>query len=496
MKRILLFWLGCLPLLSSLAGESDRKPAVTGLVKRAIVANPVRAFVSRGSPIGAAGPDPFADLDAAAPGQPLPSSSSDPFADLDASRSPNPLFSTPATGSEQSPSSAPAIPGRPKENAETSFLGGLLGEGFSFKKELMFELSRSSEAAHMPGATAEGLYSRNSIGFEILKKFSTDTATVAAFDLQMRLVRRDNFHEVLSDMEGANRRGWFLEYHNFYWDLYNVFNPLFGDEARGRNAGRFNLRVGRFYLPFGLNLQTDTHGTLLQLSNERNFGFERDWYAGFWGSINAHLNYDIYYLLGSGYDFASRGQSGLIGTRLSLSNKYLNEYGIEGGVSFLSGQRISKDAFERSPSVAMVSKGSDIVETLRYGGDLRWRHPIPTGSITLTSELSAGRDERDKVFTQLYQADYLTLNRKFGASVQYRRFNQDIQGSTAAGGMNNNTWNGGKTDASIIGELTWYFRNDLGNTNLHWVKLNVERETESQRGRYATITTLQYYRYW
>jgi hypothetical protein len=31
------------------------------------------------------------------------------------------------------------------------------------------------------------------------------------------------------------------------------------------------------YLPFGLNLQTDTHATLQQLSNDRNFGFERDW---------------------------------------------------------------------------------------------------------------------------------------------------------------------------------------------------------------------------
>lgn len=453
----------------------------------------VLAFVFGGSSLWAADADPFADLDASASGKPPPSSSSDPFADLDASRSPNPLLPPLVTGREQSPSSVPRL----KEDVETSFLGGLLGEGFSFKKELMIEVSRSSEAADTPNATAGGLYSRNSIGFEMLKKFSTATATVAAFDLQMRLVRRDNFHEVLNDMEGADRRGWFLEYHNFYWDFYNVFNPLLDDEARGRNAGRFNLRLGRFYLPFGLNLQTDTHGTLLQLSNERNFGFERDWYAGFWGSINADLNYDCYYLLGSSYDIAFEGQRGLIGTRLSLSNKYLNEYGIEGGLSFLRGQRLSEHALDRSPSVAMNSNDDGIIDTLRYGGDLRWRHPIPTGSITLTAELSAGRDERDNIFTQLYQADYLTLNRKFGASAQYRRFNQDIQdGGTADGRMSMHEWNGGKTDASIIGELTWYFRNDLGNTNLHWIKFNVEHETENQRGRNDTLITLQYYRYW
>ena len=138
----------------------------------------------------------------------------------------------------------------------------------------------------------------------------------------------------------------------------------------------------------------------------------------------------------------------------------------------------------------LLSNDDGIIDTRRIGGDLRWRHPIPTGSITLTAELSAGRDERDDVFTQLYQADYLTLNRKFGAAVQYRRFNQDI-GGTAFDRASH-----GKNDASIIGELTWYFRNDIGNTNLHWIKLNIERQTERQRGGNDTIITLQYYRYW
>lgn len=428
--------------------------------------------------------DPFADLDASPSAKPKPSSAGDPFADLDTSRSSN-LLTIP----DQSPSPAPTAASALKDDMETSFLGGLVGEGFSFKKEIMAEVSHSDKAA-------DEWSSRNSVGFEMLKKFSTATSTVAAFDLQMRLVYRDHFHEVLNDMEGADRKGWFLEYHNLYWDFYNILNPLLDDEERGRQAGRFNFRVGRFYLPFGLNLQTDTHGTLLQLSNERNFGSERDWYAGFWGSINADVNYDLYYLLGSGYDIAFEGQRGLIGSRLSLSNKYLNEYGIEGGLSFLGGQRLSEHALDRSPSVALLSNDDGIIDTLRYGGDLRWRHPIPTGSITLTTEISAGRDERDNVFTQLYQADYLTVNRRFGVSAQYRRFNQDIKGGTAFDRMDAMTWNGGKTDASIIGELTWYFRNDIGNTNLHWIKLNIEHETETQRGPKDTIITLQYYRYW
>jgi hypothetical protein len=267
-------------------------------------------------------------------------------------------------------------------------------------------------------------------------------------------------------------------------------------DAKGSQAGRFNFRLGRFYLPFGLNLQSDTHGTLLQFSNDRNFGTERDWYAGLWGSVNADINYDVYYLLGSGYDISFKGQKGLVGSRFSLANKYRNEYGIEGGFSFMYGERIDSHAVEHSASVERASEGNAIVDTLRFGPDFRYTKTVPTGSLAFASELSYGKDEGDEVFTQLYQLDYLTTKRKWGLSTQYRRFWQNmllgvptLNGKHAAAAS--------KADASLFGEFTWYFRNDIGNTNLHWIKLNVERELEyHQHRKLETKLTLQYYRYW
>ena len=425
--------------------------------------------------------DPFAELDRAAGAQTnrVAGLVADPFADLEPAKSP--LANTNRVG---------AIP----VTDGAAVRRGFFGENFTFKNEIMAEVSYSAEANREQRNSLPGLYSRNSIGFEVLKKFSTATATVAAFDLQMRLVRRDGFHEVLNDMEGGGRRGWyFFEIHNAYVDFYNVFDPLLGDAARGENLGRFNLRAGRFYLPFGLNLQTDTHGTLLQLSNERNFGSERDWYAGFWGSLNSSVNYDAYYLLGAGYDIRFRGQSGLVGARLSLANRFLNEFGIEGGISYLGGERLAPGAVERSASVARDSRGRNIVATQRGGVDARYTRPIPTGSLTLATELSTGFDEGDRVYTQLCQIDYLTRNRKFGASAQYRRFSERIGPALpGAAGATAPAWG---ADASVIGEVTWYFRNDLGNANLHWLKLNVERQTERLGGARDTIVTLQYYRY-
>lgn len=397
-------------------------------------------------------PYAWAQIDAAqatsAQGQKDPSSkeNSDPFSDLAA-----PVPSEDKTAEEVRP----------------SWMRRFLKENFGFRKEIMSQFNVSD------GNGA----SRQSVGFEVLKKFSTETSTVASFDFQARLVRRDGYNPVLNDMEGASRPGWAFEYHNLYLDFYNVLNPFLSEYGRRNKLGKFNFRAGRFYVPFGLNLQTDTHGTVLQLSNEENFGFERDWYTGFWGGLNKHVNYDLYYLAGSGYDLKYKGQSGLGALRLSLANKYSSQYGLEGGFSLMGGERLSSAMNDRTDVGSMGP--SHIVETRRAGLDGRYRHAIPTGLLTFTSELSAGKDLPNAVFTQLYQAEYLRASRRWGAATQYRRFRANERG----------------VDGYIIGEFTYYFRNDVGNSNLHWIKLNVQRQFESNIGRPNTIVTLQYYFY-
>jgi hypothetical protein len=348
---------------------------------------------------------------------------------------------------------------------ERSWAERFVSENFGFRKEVM-----SQFATTVRGRNA----SRQSAGFELLKKFSTQTATVASFNFQGRLVRRDGFIPVSNDMEGSARPGWAFEYHNFYVDFYNILNPVFSEEQRGRNIGKFNFRAGRFYVPFGLNLQTDTHGTVLQLSNDRNFGFERDWYTGLWGSVNKHLNYDAYYLAGSGYDLKFKGQAGLGALRLSLANKYSSEFGLEGGVSVIAGERLAS----QSMADAHDSR-SDPISTQRVGADVRYRRSVPNGLITLTNEVSTGRDAHVNVSSQLYQAEYLHSSRKWGMATQYRQFGQAGAGS----------------DSSIIAELTWYLRNDVGNSSLHWIKLNVERQLTRMQGPPSTVVALQYYFY-
>jgi hypothetical protein len=93
--------------------------------------------------------------------------------------------------------------------------------------------------------------------------------------------------------------------------------------------------------------------------------------------------------------------------------------------------------------------------------------------------MSGGKDNSNSVFAQLHQGEYVHSSRRWGVGTQYRRFREHALGA----------------DSSIIGELTWYFRNDVGNSSLHWLKLNVERQLERIAGPPSTVITLQYYFY-
>ena len=95
------------------------------------------------------------------------------------------------------------------------------------------------------------------------------------------------------------------------------------------------------------------------------------------------------------------------------------------------------------------------------------------------TEQLARRDISDAVSTQLHQVDYLHGSRRWGLATQYQRVSK-------ANSLHD----------AVIGELSWYFRNDVGNSNLHWIKINVERQVERAQTRADTIVALQYYRYW
>ena len=174
----------------------------------------------------------------------------------------------------------PAAPESPAARPSAGWRDNLL-----FRKEVYWAETAGADDFR----DTHDVYSRLSAGFEVQKRFATATKTVASFDFQGRVVFRDHWLDTASDPMGMDAGTWEYETHNAYAEFYNLFGT----------PGRFNLRAGRFYLPFGLNGQTDTHGTLLQLSNDRVFGTERDWQVTAYGNATEHLDYMAGYVLGT-----------------------------------------------------------------------------------------------------------------------------------------------------------------------------------------------------
>lgn len=99
----------------------------------------------------------------------------------------------PFAGVTAAPSSSDAA-----KEGQRSWRSAFFRENFGFRKEIMSQFNINEDER---GA------SRQSVGFEVLKKFSTETSTVASFNFQGRLVRRDGFVGALNDMEGERRSG-------------------------------------------------------------------------------------------------------------------------------------------------------------------------------------------------------------------------------------------------------------------------------------------------
>lgn len=337
------------------------------------------------------------------------------------------------------------------------------------------ELYLLSAAGRDDFDTSHDIMARLSAGFELQKRFATAFRTVGAFDYQGRFVYRSHALATAADPMGrdASRREY--ETHNAYLDLYNLAGA----------PGRLNLRVGHFYQPFGLNQQTDTHGTLLQLANERLFGADRDWQATLYGTLGDALDYTAGYLLGAGPDWKLEGQSGLGAARLALNNRWLFERGLEGGVSFAAGERVDEHAHMRLGAGRAGAGGEPLVSGWRTGVDLRQRLDTGAGPCALTAEVAAGQDEHDPLLSLLAQADWLHPRRRWGAALQYRRFRQE----TGAGTED-------FVEEGASGVLTYYLRNDVGNANLHWIALAWEHAIRQTDGTEDAIMMVQYYRYW
>lgn len=297
-----------------------------------------------------------------------------------------------------------------------------------------------------------------SAGFEIFKKFSSKVRDTADFDLQMRVTRteRENQPDSAETM---------VEWHNAFLTFYN---PLGG-------YGKLHFRVGHFDQPFGLEPITDTHGTLLQLSNMHNFGFKKDWGAEIFGDLSPDIGYDFAYTRGSGMYYNDRGQSGMFWGRLGTTGKFQRDTDSEIGLSFATGERLQERAYMLSDRIEKLNDFR--VRTERYGIDYR----LTKEPYILSLEGSAGKDEDYTVRTILGELKYQDPSKKWESAIQYKDFFRDTPLFV------------NKHDRSLTAEFDWYFDNTLRKKQV--IRLNYTRYFERITMPKADVWMMQYYLY-
>ena len=228
----------------------------------------------------------------------------------------------------------------------------------------------------------------HAVGLDVHKVFDNGQRDIATLVLQPYLVRLDNVTNPPFFFDDGD--DWELT-----WRIVNLnFNAT--------NNGGLNVRVGHFEIPFGLEQNIDTNGTLRQYTFSDR-AIKVDWGA----TINGNLpkfDYEVALSRGSGNDYRTEDDpyilSGRIGTPahrnfiVGLSWMYGDVYN---GVDAIPRRRIGIDAAFYINSwevLAEISGGeNDGASTAHVLTEVSWRNPMET--LHLWSQLRhSARDMR------------------------------------------------------------------------------------------------------
>jgi len=236
---------------------------------------------------------------------------------------------------------------------------------------------------------------RNSAGFILFGTFSGPEGQIGDMNVQFRTAYyNDQFtHGKKMNREYTDRSDDFkVELHNAYLRL-RALPPM------------LNVRIGHFYVPYGIQPWIDTHGTLLQSPAMEFSGLDRDWGVAIEGQ-NDRLEYQVGLTRGSGMEYFERDNNFALAGKLSTPRigQHLNDWL---GISFLVGRIFDPMAVERLRSWDMDEKAE------KFNGNIvkKWRTGIDgqkiIGPARVRFEISGGKDaKKEDILGEFFEAKY------------------------------------------------------------------------------------------
>ena len=208
-------------------------------------------------------------------------------------------------------------------------------------------------------------------GFDLFKVLSNKQGDYATVLLQGYATGLDNNPAPPFIFDGPNDWQWIYRMFYINWKL------------APRDA--LNLKVGHFEMPFGLEMDIDTNGTLRQLGTAPNLGIKADWGLTLNG-VSSGLEYEFGISRGSGFEWETAGSPYAFVGRVGTDPTNGSWVGVSGFTAELyrpgttiQRRRIGVDAgleFGAWTLMGEVSGGNNgSNDALHMLGELNWRDP-------------------------------------------------------------------------------------------------------------------------
>ena len=284
---------------------------------------------------------------------------------------------------------AAAVHMSPALHAQEKFLFPGRGGQSSVLENMRFTVDLSSRASVN---TATGhMSTAQFIGFDVHKVFTGEKGDWGTAVVQGYVTRIDNQKKHPAFFEGEDD-----------WELvYRIFNFNYTALARGR----FNIRVGHFEIPYGLEHLVNTNGTLRDYTHGRNIGVKADWGVGVNGEFDA-FEYEIGLSRGSGNAYFSTGNPYILAGRVGTPR----DKNVVAGFSFMQGD------------VARPGTAQKVLRRKRFGPDIQ----VHRGPWSVLAEASYGEDQGNMVVNGLVELDWRSPAESWLIYTQTRFFNQEF----------------------------------------------------------------------
>lgn len=212
-------------------------------------------------------------------------------------------------------------------------------------------------------------------GVDLHKVFTNKQGDWGTLTLQAYLTRVDN---------AFTQQDIFRDDSEFAVD-YRILNFNY----TGYGKGKTNFRIGSFEIPFGLEQNVNTNGTLRQLTHQEDFGVKTDWGVTLNGESN-DMEYELGLSRGSGNNWRRRDDPFILAGRVGTSRSKQTIL----GVSAFYGEVINYGA-----------EGGTI-ERGRVGADFTYF----AENFSWMGEVSAGGENDDPAYTALLEIDWTDVD--------------------------------------------------------------------------------------